>query len=122
MYQWNKGGEGNAPLAGKTKVVVVYYNPGSVSALAVTLGLTDMSNPEWKTAITEGGSVGSGGSYHAALQTFMAEGEWAVAEIELSCFKNLSDPSLKALTMISFNHLNGYQESDSIYIRLITIV
>ena len=122
MYQWNKGGEGNAPLAGKTKVVVVYYNPGSVSALAVTLGLTDMSNPEWKTAITEGGSVGSGGSYHAPLQTFMAEGEWAVAEIELSCFKNLSDPSLKALTMISFNHLNGYQESDSIYIRLITIV
>ena len=120
MYQWNKGGDGNVSLAGKTKVVIVYYNPGTVSALAVTLGLTDMTNPEWKSAITEGGSAGSGGAYHANLETNMAEGEWAVAEIDLALFKNLSDPSLKALTMIGVNHLNGYLEKDNVYIRLIT--
>ena len=122
LYLWGKIGEGSAPLAGKTKVVIVYYNPGNETGLAVSLGLTDVSAPDWQSAITEAGNAQSGGPQGVTLETNMKPGEWAHAVIDLSSYRNMEDPALKALTMVSMNHLDGSPRQSSIYIRLFVII
>ena len=126
---WGKSETGNVPLTGKSKLAIVYYNPGTVSALAVSIGWTEMVDYEengtmkpWDEKITQPG--GTGGSYHVNLQTGMKAGEWAYAEIDLANFKGLTAEEIdtKAVTTIFVNHLKGLEEKDTVYIRLINII
>ena len=122
-------GNGCISLEGKTKVVVVYYNPGTVNRIAIGLGLANKTADEsWKTAHSEAGSASSGGVVGAVLQQNMQEGEWAVAEIDLTSFRNLEDASVhasKVVTMMCMHHHREAGEPDSnddLYIRLIAII
>ncbi len=129
MKAWKLSSVGNISLADKSKLVIVYYNPGTVEALAFSLGWTEMEDYEengqmmpWDEKITQPG--GTGGSCNLTLQTNMKEGEWAYAEIDLSKFGGLKDDERvnKAITTLFVNHLNGYKEKDTVYIRLINII
>lgn len=126
---WGKSETGNVSLTGKSKVVVVYYNPGTVSALAISIGWTEMEDYEengkttpWDEKITQPG--GTGGAYHMNLETNMEAGEWAYAELDLSVFSGLAEGErdTKAITTIFVNHLNGLAEKDTVYIRLINVI
>lgn len=115
---------GNFSLEGKSKVVIVYYNPGNVNQFVIGLGFTDITeDADWTTVISEAGSPGSGGEMHVDLEKNMKAGEWAVAEIPLSYFKYTENLAEKAVTMISFHHHdNDVATGDNVYIRLITII
>ena len=126
---WGKSETGNVPLADKTKVVIVYYNPGTVSALAISIGWTEMVDYEeegvmkpWDEKIVQPG--GTGGSYHVNLETNMKAGEWAYAEIDLSMFKGLTAEERvnKAIGSLFVCHWKGKEEKDTVYIRLLSII
>ena len=132
MKQNKDIGNGNIPLAGKTKFVVIYHNPGTVARLSFALGFVDVTEGDgWKTAHCEAGNTG--GSANVLLETNMAKGEWAVAVFDLAKFNNTTnaeeelDVSKKAWGTFYINHhfeegLGEVASTDSVYIRLIAVI
>lgn len=110
-------GNGCVPLTGKTKAVIVYYNPGEVSSLGLALGFTEMTDDgSWKTTHMEADA----GYRTVSLQTNMQKGEWAVAEIPLSKYQGGDDMTNKALAILYF--CQDQYCRDSVYIRLVTFI
>ena len=151
LKAWGTKQTGNVPMAGATKVVLVYYNPGSVANLTISLGCVEIpvENEEngetsdstssditptaeeetpWDEKIEQPGY--SAGSALAALQTNMAPGEWAAVEIDLADFVAPGlDPMLTtpeeiakmALSCMFITHSNPY-DTETVYIRLLTVI
>ena len=125
----NKLGEGNIDLSNKSKLIVVYNNPGDVDSLKVALGLTTITDeldedgvtPKWKTDITQAYNETSGKEQVLSIKTGMDAYEWATAEINLSAYNVLCNGTDgQALTMVLFEQ--GIISSGNINIRAIIII
>lgn len=114
-------GEGNIPLAGKTKLSIVYQNRNTGAMyLNVALGLVDVSNDGWKTEISEPYAPQSGGAQAITIKSGMAQDEWAHLEIDLTKYKNIDKTTIdqKAIGCI----LVELGMPGSIYIRSISLI
>lgn len=124
MYKVRKVGDGNIDISEKSKIIVIYNNTGNVKALNVGLGLVNVTEDEsWKIAHMEIGSPGSGGMVtDLNIKQNMAEGEWAVLEIDLSKFNTLSESTDgRAINEIGIQQTDKYS-TESVLIRAIIIL
>ena len=122
---YNNGvGSGCLPLTGKTKVVLVYQNRGaSYAYVNIGLGLTTITNDNsWKRAIAEVGN----NSKSIALQSGMAEDEWATVEIDLTQYSGLTNQSVidtKAASCVYVQvATTAGNEAPSMYVRAISFI
>ncbi|MBE7080602.1 MAG: hypothetical protein E7371_05125 [Clostridiales bacterium] len=122
MLGQSKFGAGNIDISDKSKVIIIYNNMGSISNLTLALGLTDVTEDgSWKTVISEAYSKGSGAANTLALQTNMAEGEWAAVEIDLSKYKTLENGTDgRAITNMLLQQSNP-QSTENLLIRAIIV-
>ena len=84
--------KGNIPLAGKTKMVIIYQNRTDGKKMNIALGMVDKSkSTEWQKAVNEPYAEGSTGGFLCdGLKTNMQETEWAAYEIDLFDLKNIT--------------------------------
>lgn len=114
-----KYGEGNIPLTGKSKIVLVYQNR-SAEHTYINLGLGHTSIVEgdaWKTTIAEPGS----NTKSVVLEKSMAEDEWASVEIDLTAFNDFTsqeviDTQAAACILVQLSTVG------TIYVRSISII
>ena len=129
MLRYHNVGEGNIDITGKSKIIIVYNNMGSVSSLNIGLGTVNVTEDEsWKTDHMEIGN--SGGVVRGlSLKKNMEKGEWATVEVDLTQFATLKDGTDgKAINEIGIQQ--GYTEaggtitvsSETVYIRAIIII
>lgn len=129
MLQYYRTGDGNLDVTGKSKIIIIYSNMGSLDRLNVGLGTVEVTEDDsWKTAHMEIGNSG-GMARDLSIKTNMAKGEWAALEISLSQFATLADGTDgKAINEIGIQQ--GYNQAGStitvsnetVYIRAIIIV
>ena len=129
MLRYYNIGEGNIDITGKSKIIIIYSNMGSVSALNVGLGTVNVTEGDsWKTDHMEIGNSG-GMLRNLSIKKNMQKGEWAALEIDLAQFKTLSDGTDgKAINVIGIQQ--DYHEaagiitvsSDTVYIRAIIVL
>ena len=131
LLKYQNKGEGNIDITGKSKVILIYHNLGSVDRLNVGLGVVGVTEDDtWKTAHSEIGNPGSGGFVNnRQIKTNMAKGEWAALEIDLTTFPGLvNGVEGKAINEIGIQQ--GYNEAageitvsgDTVYIRAIIVI
>lgn len=112
-------GEGNIPLTGKSKIVLVYQNR-STEDTSINLGLGHTSIVEgdaWKKTVAEP----SNNTTTAVLEKGMAEDEWASVEIDLTKFKDFTsqeviDTQAAACILVRLDAVG------TIYVRSISII
>jgi hypothetical protein len=120
----NGVGNGCIPLTGKTKVVLVYQNRGADYAYAsIGLGCTTITdNNSWKSAIAEVGT----NSKSVALQSGMAEDEWATVEIDLTQYNGMANQAaidkLAASCVFLQVATTSGNATPSIYVRAISFI
>ena len=129
MLKYSRYGEGNIDITGKSKLVIVYCNMGSVNTLNVGLGTVNVTEDDsWKTAHMEIGNSG-GMVNNLGIKSNMAQGEWAVLEIDLAQYNTLKDGTDgKAINEIGIQQ--GYHEAagvitvstETVYIRAIIVL
>ena len=122
-------GEGNIDLTGKSKIVIVYCNMGTVDSLNVGLGTVNVTEDDsWKTDHMEIGNSG-GLLRNVSIKTNMEKGEWETIEIDLTQYTTLKDGTDgKAINEIgiqqNYNEAGGIitVSSETVYIRAIIII
>jgi hypothetical protein len=128
LKYYNKG-EGNLDVRGKSNLIIVYNNLGSLDRLNVGLGTVNVTEDgSWKTAHME---IGNSGGFinNLPIKSNMAQGEWATLEIDLTQYNTLKDGTDgKAINEIGIQQ--GYNESsgmitvstETVYIRAIIVL
>ena len=127
LLSYHKKGEGNIDLTGKSKIVIIYNNMGTVSGLNLGLGIVDVTEDDsWKIAHAE---ISNNLVRGIALKTEMARGEWAAVEIDLAQYIPLTNGTDgKAINEIGIqqNYTEAAGEitvsSDVVNIRAIIII
>ena len=115
QYAWGKGGEGSISLEGKSKIVVIYQNRGSVDKIDAGFGITSTLEDGWKGAIAE---TGTGGSKNYVVQTNMSEGEWAALEIDITNLNGVTAENAANWAVAMFR----LTLADGMYLRAFSVI